>query len=40
MEIGWDGNLQDDAKDIFEMDLEDGAEPADDDDDEKDDSMV
>lgn len=38
MEIGWTGELQDDAKDIFEMELEDVAEDADDD--EKDDSMV
>ncbi|KAF7829078.1 RNA polymerase I-specific transcription initiation factor RRN3 [Senna tora] len=37
VDIGWDGSLQDDAKDIFEMELEDVAEPADDDD--KDDSL-
>lgn len=30
MEIEWDGNLQDEAKDIFDMELEDTAEPVDD----------
>ncbi|KAI9109672.1 hypothetical protein K1719_019302 [Acacia pycnantha] len=30
VEIGWDGNLQDEAKDIFDMELEDVAEPVDD----------
>lgn len=38
MEIGWDGILQEDAKGIFEMELEDIAEFADED--EKYDSMV
>ncbi|XP_054775884.1 uncharacterized protein LOC129284426 isoform X2 [Prosopis cineraria] len=30
VEIGWDGNLQDEAKDLFDMELEDVAEPVDD----------
>ncbi|GAU41595.1 hypothetical protein TSUD_196640 [Trifolium subterraneum] len=37
--IGWDGKLQEDAKCIFEMELEDIAEIEDDDDDEKHHSM-
>lgn len=38
MEIGWDGILQEDAKGIFEMELEDVTEFADED--ENCDSMV